>query len=154
MTDHTDPAAGATDAPSVTTSLTPAPPAILSRDAVLKAKPTIPIERIDVPALGGVLLVRGLKARERDAFEASLIEGKGKGQRVNTSNIRAKLLVRTIVDERHEPLFTEADVAALGELPASVIEPLYAAAMRLSRLTSEDMEELAGNSDSARPAAR
>jgi hypothetical protein len=45
-------------------------------------------------------------------------------------------------------LFTDEDVAALGQRSAAALERVFDAASRLSGLSAEDMEELAKNSES------
>jgi hypothetical protein len=122
--------------------------AYLDRDAILKAS-ALKTEDVSVPEWGGSVLVRELRGRERDEWEASLTVQRG-GQMVpDTANMRAKLAARTIVGEDGEPLFTQQDVAALGELSAGALDRVFDVAARLSGLNQNALEELAKNSEAA-----
>ena len=63
---------------------------LLTRDTMLSAS-DIEIELVEVPEWGGHVFVKGMSGTERDQFEASITEQRGKDARVNMANIRAKL---------------------------------------------------------------
>jgi hypothetical protein len=42
-------------------------------------------------------------------------------------------------------MFADSDVAALGELPASAMDRIFEASMRINRLTKSDVDELEKN---------
>ena len=65
-------------------------------------------EEVTVPEWGGVVLVRGMTGRGRDAFEASIMADDD--GIVNYDNIRSKLVSKCIVDEDGTCLFTDADI--------------------------------------------
>jgi hypothetical protein len=119
---------------------------ILSRDDILRAA-DLPTEEVHVPEWGGSVLVRGMTGAERDAFESSVVELKAgnKATSVNMQNIRAKLVALTVVDEKGERLFSQADVELLGNKSAAALQRIFEAAQRLSGLTQADVEELAKN---------
>lgn len=114
----------------------------LSRNEILAAQ-DLPREEVRVKEWGGTVIVRGLTGAERDAYEASLLQGRGV---INYENARAKLLVRCLVDEQGERLFSDADVDILGAKSAAVLDRLFSVAARLSGLQPGDVEELMGNS--------
>lgn len=119
---------------------------LLTREAILQAK-DLPYEDVAVPEWGGVVRVRALTGAERDRFEASIVEQRGKGApRLNTTNIRAKLVALTVVDENGNRIFTDDDVEALGRKSAAALNRVFEVAQRLSGLTQADMEELEKNS--------
>jgi hypothetical protein len=120
----------------------------LSRDAILAAK-SLRTEEVAVPEWGGTVLVRELSGRERDEWEASLAVMRGKTMVPDVANIRAKLAARTIVGDDGEPVFTQQDVAALGELSAAALDRVFDVASRLSGLNPEDVEAMTGNSGAA-----
>jgi len=92
------------------------------------------------------VLVRSLTVRERDAFESSLIIGKGKNQRTDTRNIRAKLVALTaMADYNGTRLFTMKDVENIGRVDAELVSRVYDVSSRLSGISEKDLEELAGN---------
>jgi hypothetical protein len=99
--------------------------------------------------------VRGLSARERDAFETSIVTRDAKNNVVrNTENVRARLVALTIVDEQNQALFDEKDIPLLGLKSASALSRVYTVAAKLSGLTDDDVEELAKNSGRARSSGR
>lgn len=121
--------------------------AVLTRDAILAA-PDIQEEIVPVPEWGGDVIVRGLTGAQRDAFEASVVEQKGKKTEMKLDNIRARLVALSIVDEKGKRLFSDADVVALGKKSARPLQRLWDKARELSGLSDDDVEELAKNSSS------
>ena len=115
--------------------------AFLSR-ADLLAAIGLPREPVRIPELGGDVLVQGMSGAQRDAWEASLVEGKGKRRRMNTANIRAKLVAQCCIDEAGNRLFTDTDVEVLGTTRVDVLNRLFGVAQRLSGVSDEDVDEL------------
>lgn len=72
--------------------------ALLNKQDILDIK-DIEIEKVEVPEWGGFVFVKGMTGMERDTFEASIVQQRGKDARVNMVNIRAKLAAQTICDE-------------------------------------------------------
>jgi hypothetical protein len=105
--------------------------------------------------------LRGFSSRERDAFEADSLQrsnaknangGKRAGaaapMQADLTNFRARLVARHIVNSAGNRIFANKQgEETLGDQPASVLDPLFAASQRLSGFTAEDVEKLAGNSD-------
>lgn len=116
----------------------------LSRDDILKAEDIV-TEEIEVPEWGGTVTVRGLTGRERDEFEAGIMERRGRRMIPNVANVRAKLVVRCCVDDEGNRLFKDADAEALGDKSAGATNRIYEVAARLSGMTDEDIEELVEN---------
>jgi len=116
------------------------------QDILSKAK--LPTESVFVEEWDGEVILRGMTAKERDAWEADMIEFNNKGQfvRMKTENMRAKLVAKTAVNEEGKLLFTAADVEAIGELPASSLDKLYKVAEKLSALRPIAQEEKEKNS--------
>ena len=115
----------------------------LKRDDILNVK-DIAIELVDVPEWGGQVYVKGMTGLERDAFEGSIVETRGKGTRVNMANVRAKLAAQTLCDENGERLFTDADVKELGKKSASALQRVFEVAQRLSGIGEDAVKELTG----------
>lgn len=120
----------------------------LTRDAILDAQ-DVQFEEVPVPEWGGVVRVKGLTGKERDALESSMIQGKGKKASVNLANLRAKLTAQACVDEAGNRIFSDEDVAALGNKSAAALQRVFEAAQRLSGLSDDDVEELTKNSKTA-----
>lgn len=119
----------------------------LSRDEILAAKKTFVTRSVDVPELGGKVIVKELSGKELDAYQSSLVQMRGKEAVPNTTNLRAKLVVRSLVDEDGKRLLTDQDTNALGDLPGRVLNRLYDVAAELSGISEEESEELAGKSE-------
>lgn len=123
---------------------------LLSRDQILKAD-DLPTEDVDVPEWGGTVRVRGLTGTERDSYEAAMLNFRTKGRKVDSemdmSEFRVRLVAKAIVDAEGKRLFSDRDVRALGMKSAVALNRIYEVAERLSGLTSEDVEELAKNSE-------
>lgn len=120
----------------------------LTRDQILQAV-DIQTEEVEVPEWGGKVLVRGLTGTERDALEAGMLEIKNRGnQRVNLTNMRAKLVSMSIIDQNGKRLFKDRDIEALGAKSALALNRVFDVAQRLAAMTEEDVEELTKNSES------
>lgn len=117
---------------------------LLSREAILSSK-DIKTQEVLVPEWGGNVLVKSLNGSERDAFEASIIDIKGKDVQMNRKNARAKLLVQCIVDKNLNPIFSAADVEALGQKSSAALDRVFTVAQKLSGISDTDLEELEKN---------
>lgn len=111
---------------------------MLDRKAIFKAV-DLDIKSVKVPEWGGEVCVRGLTARERDHFEASI------GTAANLENLRARLVVLTLCDEKGERLLKDSDAIELGKKNAQVVDRLFEIARKMSGMTDADVEELEGN---------
>lgn len=120
-------------------------PQLLTLDQIRNA-PTVITEDVPVPEWGGTVRVKALTAKERDAFEAGLVVGKGKNRRVSIDNVRAQLVAASVVDADGKQMFKPADAEWLGDQSAAAINRVYEVAGRLSGVSDDDVEELAGNS--------
>lgn len=124
----------------------------LTRDQIQAAR-DLPTREVPCPEWGGVVLVRGLTGAERDAFEESLWAGAGKGRHVALANIRAKLAALCVIDKDGQPVFSETDVAWLGQKSAAPLDRIYDAVTALSGIGEDDLKALEGNSGSGQSAA-
>jgi hypothetical protein len=116
----------------------------LDREAILGMDDikTVPVT---VPEWGNeVVLVRGMTGAERDNFEASN-QDKAGGQKL--ANLRARYLVRCIVNENGTRVFADQDAAALGKKSSAAINRLWDAAAELNGTSEEAQEETEGNSE-------
>ena len=120
---------------------------ILTREQILDAQ-DLQTEVVEVPEWGGSVKVQGMTGRDRDAFEAEIIERKGKDFNVNMQNIRAKLVSLSLVNGDGQRVFTDKDVAALGKKSAVALDRIFTVAQKLSGISKEDVEELAKNLES------
>ena len=124
---------------------------LLTKSAILAAD-DLKNEDVDVPEWGGTVRVRAFSGRERDAFEASLVRGDGKDRKVDLTNMRARLVALTVVDESGQKVFTQDDVDLLGAKSGSALDRVFSVAQKLNGLSGADVEELTKNSSGARSA--
>jgi|SRR6185503_4613104 len=121
---------------------------VLSADELL-ACTDLPRERIELGSRGAVW-VRGMTGKERDAWEASLMRGRGSERRTDTRNARARLAVRCLVNEAGDRLFPrDEDAEKLGNIRVDYLQKIFEAAQRLSVVTDDDLDELGKSSGSA-----
>lgn len=121
--------------------------ALLTKDQILAAE-DLPHEDVKVPEWGGTVRVRALTGDERDAYEIAMVEGREaskKSGQLTDAHIRASLVAMSLVNDQGERLFTSAEIARLGRKSAAALDRCYGVAVRLSRLSARDVEELKGN---------
>jgi hypothetical protein len=99
-------------------------------------------ELVDVPEWSVRLRVRSLTGTERDAFEASLLETRGRSREVNLRNMRAKLVAQSVRKVDDSRVFSDAQVEALGRKNAAALQRVFRVAQRLSGLAEDEVEEL------------
>lgn len=116
---------------------------LLTRDTLLAAT-EVPTEHVPVPELGAdtYVLVRGMTGAERDEFEASCIQGRGRRREFNMQNVRAKLVAFCCMDPSGARMFSPDDVTALSAIRADILDRIFGVAQRLSGIGEEDLEEL------------
>lgn len=124
---------------------------LIGRDEILALAGKLQREEVYVPEWDARVLVTELTAAERDEFEASVITRRGKRRGefdVVMRGLRAKLVALTVIDEKGNRIFNEADQEALSRVGSHAIDRIFGVAQRLSGLTKEDLDELAGKSAS------
>lgn len=104
---------------------------------------TIPRERLELPELGGFVFVKGMTGGERDEFEKSCRDPKGRLR----GNTRARLAVRTVVNEDGSRVFSDDDIQMVGRIRVDVLQKIFNLAQKLSGISDADVEELGGDSD-------
>ena len=104
--------------------------------------PDLQDELVDVPEWGFRLRVRSLTGTERDAFEISLLENRGKSREVNLRNMRAKLVAASVRKTDDSRVFSDGQVEALGRKNAAALQRVFRVAQKLSGLAEDEVEEL------------
>lgn len=79
----------------------------LTRDQILQAATPVKVEERDIPALGGLVRFRALRAGERIDWETAYAGGGS----VNMREYILGLVSRSIVDDNDKPMFTVLEVA-------------------------------------------
>lgn len=88
------------------------------------------------------MFLRVISSRERDQLESEISAGSKSG---NLSNIRAKLVVRSLSDEAGKRIFSDADVELVGEMPAPLVGILFDACARHNGMTGGAVEDARKN---------
>ena len=122
----------------------------LTRDALLAAAGLDYRECVEVPGLGKVW-VRALSAQDREVWESMLLaqmDTKEKGSWKNAPKYRVRplMVILSACDENGNLLFTMDDLDAVASLPIHIIMPIFDLASKISKVTSEDVDKLEGNS--------
>jgi len=112
---------------------------LLSRDAILTIN-DLPTETVEVPEWGGAVLVRSLNGAERAQLEAETARFQ-KGDMSGLTNLRARVAVWCVVDERGQRLFTEKDVASLAGKHPDPLDRIFNAVKVLSGLDKDGKEK-------------
>jgi hypothetical protein len=116
--------------------------AILNKDLILAADDMKTID-VEVPEWGGSVRLRTLTGGERDKFESDSIDQRGKNNKMNLVNLRARLVSLCAVDESGKRMFGDSEVTKLGAKSAAVLDRLFQAAQELNGMTQKDVDELA-----------
>ena len=117
---------------------------LLTRDDILNAD-DLKSEYVEVPEWGGTLRVRGLTGSERDRFFGSFVDGDGNKDLGALNNATARVLALSIVDEDGKPLFTKADVVALGNKSGEATGKVWTVVQRISGLSPKSIKALTEN---------
>lgn len=141
--------------------------ALLTKDQILAARNMRKTEFVAVPEWfkDGEVIIIELSGKERDNFEADMIQlGTNGQQKINLRNIRAKLVARCIVnpddfDVTHVDgvsyaalkkghtitrMFNDVDMNDLGDVSASALQRVFEKCQHLSGITKDDVDELVG----------
>ena len=123
------------------------------RDAILghvedRKSDISPVATPEWSEVDGQLGVSKLSSDEADAWEFSLFrEVEGKLRR-DMRSMRAKLVVRCLVDRSTgERVFGDGDVKKVGDLPSDVAQRIFEAARKHNGLVETAVEDESGNSD-------
>lgn len=142
--------------------------ALLTKDQILAARNMRKTEIVPVPEWfeNGEVIIIELSGKERDAFEADMVQlGTNGQQKINLRNIRAKLVARCVVnpddfDVTHVDgvsyaalkknrtitrMFNDVDVNDLGDVSATALQRVFDRCQHLSGITKDDVDELVGD---------
>lgn len=119
--------------------------AFLDKAALLgEAARTVPIEKLDIPELGGFVYVKGSTGKERDFFESKVIRTPKGELRDNT---RARAAIHCVCDEHGTRLFSDDDMRLVGELRADILQRIFNAFQKVNGMSDADVKELGEVSD-------
>jgi hypothetical protein len=112
-----------------------AAPPEATASTVLAFRNRPPVEHHDMPD-GRRVFIHGLSDYEVHQWLADCGKKKEEdgGERIDDPTADAKLLIRAVRDGKGKPLFTDADITRLIELPNFVKAPLIRKAMKVSAI--------------------
>lgn len=114
---------------------------MLNREEILSKK-DLKKEKVFVEEWGGDVIVSEMSGAERDAWE-QWMSRKKKGEIVQ--NIRARLVVASVVDANGNRIFADEHIEKVGELSSNALEKVCEVADRLNGLTDAALQEAKGN---------
>ncbi len=111
----------------------------LSKSEILGAS-DVTVEALDVPEWGGRVYLRTMSGSDYDAFsELAAASPGGVG-------LRADIVSRCLCDENGQPQqWSAEEVVALGERAGHVLDRVAAAALRISGISKDAIEETKKN---------
>lgn len=105
-------------------------------------------------APGFSIRLRNLNELERSEYEIEQMSRNAVDREARLMEARRRLIILTAVeDESDEPLLTETDLHALGEIDSAITAKLYDHALTHCGLRRSDIEDLVGNSKRIRGGA-
>ena len=126
---------------------------VLSREQLTElSKKPAKVKLVDVPEFGEAaqVYIRMMTGTELNAYQKSLAIIKP-GQTSATPDLAdsfAKLAVRTLSDDMGNRLYTDADVAAAGKLPADGLKVVFEESAVFNKIKKGAVEEEVKNSAS------
>ncbi len=100
---------------------------------------------IDLSEWGGHAYIRVISGRERDKFEASCLDRKG---RKDLADVRAKWAFLILCKKDGTPLFTSrGDIAKLAGKSCVPLDRIFNLGTDLNGMSQDDIDELMENSD-------
>ena len=106
----------------------------LTRDEILAAT-DLPREEVEVPEWGGSVLVRGLTAKERVDLASRMVTTEGEIDNQQAIELQTLIPALCMIDDDGQRLFSDGDVALLGEKSSQALNRVFEVAQKLSALT-------------------
>ena len=109
----------------------------------------VPVDLVEfkIPELGGSVWIKGMTVTERSKFERQFRTRKGETNERKMNEIRQRMLVACVCNADGQQLLTEEDIEAIGKQRADIVERLVNAAQIACGMSSDDMEDIAKNSE-------
>lgn len=103
----------------------------LTRDQILARRAQLPRETVEVPDLGGSVLIRGLTLKEVAAAQ------KAARASADPLSIYPHLVRTACINDDGTPVFVGEDIKALDDLPFAAVDAIARAVVRMNRLSEE-----------------
>lgn len=113
----------------------------LRKTALSKAE--LKREPIDIPEWGDGFYIRVMSAGERDAMEASAVDGDAAS--LLQSHWRSKLVMYTLCDDQGNRIFTDGDLDLICGMDGNLIARIAGESMALNQIAADAVSELEKN---------
>ena len=107
---------------------------MLDKEAILK-NTALATEAVNIPEWGGYVTVREMAGTEKDSYESACSDRGAGGEYVN---IRAKLVVRSLINGEGKRIFDDGDAGRVGQLSGRILDRLCDVAQRLSGIGAKE----------------
>lgn len=114
--------------------------ALLTKEQIVN-KNDLPTQVVEVPEWGGEVEIRCFTAEQRDRLESALLNENKDGKTPDITNHRVRVVSEAIIDENGNQVFSADDVVALSKKSFVAINKVYKAAIKLSKMRKQDIEE-------------
>jgi hypothetical protein len=115
----------------------------LTRDEIFARRAALPREEVEVPELGGSVLVRVLTLKEMGEIE------KARKVSAEAINMYPKVISLGCVNEDGTPLFPKEDVGLIDDLPWAALDTIATAILRINKMLPEDALPKKSRADAA-----
>jgi len=119
---------------------------MLTKEQILAAQDRKQVN-VPVPEWGGDITIQEMSGAQRDALDglmASRYDHKN-NRMMSTKDLRAKMVILSVVNQDGTPMFTDKDMKDIGEKSGNVLDRLVIAINKLNGLDDETKEDTAGN---------
>lgn len=116
---------------------------IASKQQFFALKPSTPTVYL-VPIGTETAYVREMSAHERTQFDLSNDSAKNP---TAMQSLRERLVILATCDEAGKPLFDETDLAAVGSMPVSLVEPIFEKIREVNGFVTKAVTDIAKNSE-------
>ncbi len=104
----------------------------LTRDQILAKRTELPRETVEIPELGGAVMVRTLTLKEVREIQKAQQASK------EPLSIYPKIVALGCVDGAGQPLFVGEDIKLIDDLPWAATDAIAKAVLRLNKMTGEE----------------
>jgi hypothetical protein len=115
----------------------------LDRLQILSKKENLPRLEVLIPEWEGSVWVRSLTVGERDSIDADFNAARRTGK--TPDNLRARMLIRGCCNADGSALFSESDIGDVNKLPATILEKIFDAILKINKIGSGAVEDAEKN---------
>ena len=103
--------------------------------------PFVKLHPYPIPEWGATVYLKGNTAKERDRLEQQF----GDLEKAGRDNLRARILVKVLLDENGKRIFTDDQAEQLGEQQAPILDDLFDKALYFAGMKKDQRENALKN---------